>query len=114
VLLDQRLLLVRQLGILERDDHSLARLAFLVAVRITYWTSLLPLMVLVRKNTHPNSKTQKKNQAQIQRLGTTTDPKNSDVDNQRLTIEKTPDFSKKRPEKGCFIRNLGEGWKGCG
>jgi hypothetical protein len=34
VLVDQRLLWARQLDIPERDDHSLARLAFLVAVRI--------------------------------------------------------------------------------
>jgi hypothetical protein len=31
-------------------------------------------------------------------------PKNSNVDNQRLTKIKTPDFGKK---KDCFIRNLG-------
>jgi hypothetical protein len=33
-LANQRLLWVRQLGIPERDNHSLARLAFLVAVRL--------------------------------------------------------------------------------
>jgi hypothetical protein len=43
VLVDQRLLWVRQLGIPERDDHSLAGLAFLVAVRLDQLDQLTAL-----------------------------------------------------------------------
>jgi hypothetical protein len=47
-----------------------------------------------------------KNQVQIKELGTTTDPKNLDVDNQRLTKVKRRILAKKA-QKGGFIRNLG-------
>jgi hypothetical protein len=43
VLVDHRLLWVRQLGIPERDDQSLARLAFLVAVRLDQLDQLTAL-----------------------------------------------------------------------
>jgi hypothetical protein len=60
VLIDQRLLWVRQLNIPGRDDHSLARLAFLVAVRIDLLDQLTALDGFGAENTHTNSKIQKK------------------------------------------------------
>jgi hypothetical protein len=61
-------------------------------------------MVLVRKNTRPNSKIQKKNQAQTNELGTTTDPKKI----QMLIIndlqKQDAGFGQKKAQKGGFVR----------
>jgi hypothetical protein len=63
-------------------------------------------MVLVQKNTHPNSKIQKKKSSQIKELGTTNELKNSDVDNQRLKREKRRILAKKG-QKRLFHKKLG-------
>jgi hypothetical protein len=54
----------------------------------------------------PKIEDPKKNQAQTKKLGTTTDPKNSDVDNQRLTKEKRRIWAKKGLKRR-FHKKLG-------
>jgi hypothetical protein len=68
VLVDQRLLWARQLDIPERDDHSLARLAFLVAVRIDQLDQLTVLDGFGAEKHAPKFDAPKeKNQAQIKK-----------------------------------------------